>query len=345
VAASAVAFAPARPVSHLALAAAVLPLAVVLLPVMVLGDTSVTAAAPTREVPGIPASYLRWYVAGGRVCPQVPWNVLAGLGEVESGHGASMGPSSAGANGPMQFLPSTWRTWGRDANGDGRADPYSPADAISSAVHYLCFYAKRFGSIELALAAYNAAPAAISAAYGVPADPNGYVDRVLAWATRYGNEGAAAGPAAPTRANPFGVCPVRGPVRFSDSFGAPRYSGGFHLHAGIDILVPRGTPIVAPFPGRAVLATNALGGLAVAVYGARGYVYNAHLFLVGALGSVRTGEVIGYVGNSGDAASGPTHDHFEWHPKRMPARSYVSSYGQRVIDGAIDAYPFLREVC
>src|SRR5205807_3662959 len=126
--------------------------------------------APTRDVAGVPSSYLRRYEAGGRVCPQVPWNVLAGVGEVESGHGANMGPSSAGAIGPMQFLPSTWRTWGRDANGDGRADLYSPADAISSAAHYLCFYAKHFGSVELAIAAYNAGPAAVSASRGVPAD-------------------------------------------------------------------------------------------------------------------------------------------------------------------------------
>ena len=283
-------------------------------------------------------------MVGGRVCSQVPWNVLAGVGEVESGHGANMGPSSAGAIGPMQFLPSTWKTWGRDANGDGRADPYSPADATLSAAHYLCFYAKRFSSLELALAAYNAGPAAVSAARGVPSRTHGYVDRVLSWATRYAQKGAATSTMT-TSDNPLRVCPVRGPVRFSDDFGAPRYGGGYHLHADIDLLAPRGTPIVTPFPGRAALASNTLGGLAVTVYGEEGYVYNAHLSWLGRLGRVRTGTVIGFVGNSGDAIGGPTHDHFEWHPERIPAQPHVSPYGQSVVDGAIDSYPYLKEVC
>src|SRR5439155_3395698 len=135
-----------------------------------------------------------------------------------------------------------------------------------------------------------------------------YVDRVLSWATRYASQSAVAAATSRSKGNPLEVCPVRGRIQFSDSFGAPRYSGGFHLHAGIDMLAPRGTPIVAPFPGRAVLASNALGGLAVIVYGTKGYVYNAHLSWLGRLGQIRTGTVIGYVGNSGDAAGGPTHD-------------------------------------
>jgi murein DD-endopeptidase MepM/ murein hydrolase activator NlpD len=311
---------------------------------MVLGDTSVTVSTPTRPVSGIPPPYLRWYVVGGRVCPQVPWNVLAGVGQVESGHGANMGPSSAGAIGPMQFLPATWRTWGRDANRDGRADVYEPADAIVSAAHYLCFYAARFASLELALAAYNAGPAAVGAARGVPSAAKPYVDRVLSWSIRYAREGVVDAHAA-VPDNPLRICPVLGPVHFGDSFGAPRYGGGFHLHAGIDILAPRGRPIVAPFPGRASLATNTLGGLAVVVSGAEGYVYNAHLSALGTFGRVRTGDVIGYVGNSGDAVGGPTHDHFEWHPEVLPAHLHVSPYGQSLINGAIDSYPFLQEVC
>lgn len=54
----------------------------------------------------------------------ISWKVLAGLTEVESGHGCNMGPSSAGAIGWTQFLPSTWRIWGMDATGDQNADPY-----------------------------------------------------------------------------------------------------------------------------------------------------------------------------------------------------------------------------
>jgi membrane-bound lytic murein transglycosylase B len=63
--------------------------------------------------------------------------VLAGINAVETGFGTNLGPSSAGAEGWMQFMPSTWAEWGVDANGDGVADPDNPEDAIFSAARYL----------------------------------------------------------------------------------------------------------------------------------------------------------------------------------------------------------------
>ena len=67
----------------------------------------------------------------------VPWNVLAAINKIESNFGRNMGPSSAGAIGWMQFMPSTWLRWGTDANGDGAADPWNPVDAVYSAARYL----------------------------------------------------------------------------------------------------------------------------------------------------------------------------------------------------------------
>jgi len=67
----------------------------------------------------------------------IPWNVLAAINKVESNFGQNMGPSSAGAIGWMQFMPSTWLRWGVDADGDGVADPWSPTDAVYSAARYL----------------------------------------------------------------------------------------------------------------------------------------------------------------------------------------------------------------
>jgi murein DD-endopeptidase MepM/ murein hydrolase activator NlpD len=151
----------------------------------------------------------------------------------------------------------------------------------------------------------------------------------------------------PGASGPLKICPVQGNGYFSDDFGAPRFAGGFHLHAGNDIVAPVGTPIVAPFAGTASATPSVLGGNAVTVRGSEGFAYNAHLVAYGRLGPVRTGDVVGYVGNTGDARGGAAHDHFEWHPNRIPPPGalHVSPYRQRLIGGAIDPYPLLIAAC
>ncbi len=128
----------------------------------------------------------------------------------------------------------------------------------------------------------------------------------------------------------FQTCPVRGYHELTNSFGVMVRIPGVpvHVHQGDDILSTYGTPIVAPFAGDAVASSSDLGGMAVKVYGDRGFVYNAHLERYGTLGHVSAGTVIGYVGATGDATS--PHDHFEWHPGNGPA---------------VDPYPFLSAVC
>src|SRR6185295_5157991 len=76
-----------------------------------------------------------WQKAGAAY--GIPWNVLAAINKIESNFGRNMGPSSAGAIGWMQFMPSTWLRWGTDADGNGLADPWNPVDAIYSAARYL----------------------------------------------------------------------------------------------------------------------------------------------------------------------------------------------------------------
>ena len=145
----------------------------------------------------------------------------------------------------------------------------------------------------------------------------------------------------------FKVCPVDQPRAVYDGFGAPRYTGGYHPHAGNDIVAPTGTAIRAPFAGIARSSYNTLGGNAVYVYGALGYVYNAHLssYSANSNGPVAAGDVIGYVGDSGDALGGVPHDHFEWHPKVIPSNWPTSPYGYQVIGSAVNPYPLLSQVC
>jgi murein DD-endopeptidase MepM/ murein hydrolase activator NlpD len=110
------------------------------------------------------------------------------------------------------------------------------------------------------------------------------------------------------------VCPVQGPVSFTDTFGSPRGRG--RTHKGNDMFSPGGTPLVAVTSGSVMFQSDQLGGLAAYVNGHDGNTYYyAHLSdYVGGGRSVSAGELIGHVGNTGDAAGGPTHLHFEIRP-------------------------------
>ena len=82
------------------------------------GNLPVEPNAPA----GVPANWIDLFKASAaKYCAGLSWTVLAAIGEIESGDGANEGPSSAGAEGPMQFLPSTWAIWGTD--GFGRPGP------------------------------------------------------------------------------------------------------------------------------------------------------------------------------------------------------------------------------
>lgn len=119
-------------------------------------------------------TYLALYQQAARVCPGLSWTVLAAIGQIESDHGRNTGPSSAGALGPMQFMPATWRIYGVDGDGDGKADIMDPYDAVPAAAKYLCASGAGRGAAGLARAvfAYNHSQV--------------YVNDVLALARAYG---------------------------------------------------------------------------------------------------------------------------------------------------------------
>jgi len=84
----------------------------------------------------VPIFLLPIYQAAG-IEYGVRWEILAAINEIETDYGRNLNVSSAGALGWMQFIPSSWRAYGVDANKDGRKDPYNPVDAIFAAARYL----------------------------------------------------------------------------------------------------------------------------------------------------------------------------------------------------------------
>jgi murein DD-endopeptidase MepM/ murein hydrolase activator NlpD len=125
------------------------------------------------------------------------------------------------------------------------------------------------------------------------------------------------------------VCPVRGSVSFIDSWGAPRHQGA---HQGVDLMAARGTPDVAVVPGNVTFRSGGTSGNGAYLRGDDGNLYY-YFHLEGYEGGPRhvaQGEVIGYVGNTGDAQYTATHTHFEIHPGG---------------GAAVNPYPSVRAVC
>lgn len=94
-----------------------------------------------KAIADIPANYLTLYQKAAKD-EGMDWAILAAIGKIETDHGEGgkdrtcIG-SSAGAQGPMQFMPETWASMGTDGNGDGQKDVCDPEDAIPAAAGYL----------------------------------------------------------------------------------------------------------------------------------------------------------------------------------------------------------------
>ena len=164
--------------------AAALALAVLTLPAAALLPAGPAAAASPRGqasgLAAIPARYLTWYRDAARTCPGLSWEVLAGIGTMESDNGRSRargvhkGKNRKGAEGPMQFEPATFAEYAVKVDPTRALTPYDPADAIFTAARMLCADGAAGGSpqgLRRAIFAYNHAC--------------WYVRDVLALASRY----------------------------------------------------------------------------------------------------------------------------------------------------------------
>jgi murein DD-endopeptidase MepM/ murein hydrolase activator NlpD len=138
----------------------------------------------------------------------------------------------------------------------------------------------------------------------------------------------------------FGRFPVHGASRWSDDWYFPRWTGStFRHHQGLDMFAAYGTPVAAPVDGIARVGSNTLGGLTVQVHEPDGtYWYLAHLSGI-APGlvdgqAVTAGQVVGFVGDSGNARGGAPHLHFGVYPQGGPAAPPKPAVDAWVLEGA-----------
>lgn len=317
----------------LAVGPTLLVAAILCLPLLAVGGDP-AAATPPIPIASLPsravAAYQHAALAAG--CEGLRWELLAGIGWMESRHGQGgtlidpvsgevrpwmLGPRLDGragtralpvgrwagwwgldgawqrAVGPMQFLPGTFTAWAADGDGDGITNPHDLDDAAATAARYLCGPSGQVNDERAALLRYN------------PSES--YVADVLAYADSLSS--ATGGPIA---------CPVVGATSFTDTWHAPRPGG--RLHLGVDMFARSGAPVVAPVAGVVGRADNDVGGFSFALWGDDGaYYYGAHLASHAAvIGHVPAGTIVGFVGNTGNARSTPAHLHFEIHPGRGP---------------------------
>jgi murein DD-endopeptidase MepM/ murein hydrolase activator NlpD len=188
----------------------------------------------------VPIFLLPIYQAAG-IQYGIRWEILAAINEIETDYGRNLNVSSAGAVGWMQFLPSTWRSWGVDANKDGRKDPFNPVDAIFAAARYLRA-AGGDQDIQKAIFAYNHA--------------GWYVDSVMLRARMIA--GVPADLVGSLTGLTEGHFPVYARARYADDLAetdavkrvkrganAANIVSGDETRKGIDIFARRGAPVIA----------------------------------------------------------------------------------------------------
>ena len=290
-------------------------------------QAEVSEAFPTHA-----KKYLDIYKEAGKKYG-VPWQVLAAIHKVETDFGRNLSKSSVGASGHMQFMDKTWVGWnfpggtalgdlpdtvditdpkliekyggyGTDGDGDGKADPNNPADAIFTAAKYLA--ANKKAGVDWF-------------------DPNGpvyqynhssaYVAKVKQYADTFAT--------LPTSTLPSGwVFPVDG-GKITSKFGMRKHpkTGRWRMHEGVDIGKGLGAPIRAVEAGTVVesKASNGYGWIVVIDHGQYQTAY-AHMYKkdvkvkVGDL--VKKGQVIALMGNNGQS-TGP-HLHLELRKLGVP---------------------------
>jgi len=206
-------------VKHKAIAVLLTPVLLVM-PLLMSGDNDSDkkdkAKGAAQGVANVPGEYQGVVLKAGSICPEITPPLIAAQIEAESSWNPNA-VSEVGAQGMTQFMPDTWASFGRDGDGDGKADILNAKDAIYSQGVYMCALAsevkerisagKLKGDVpQLALAAYNSGIGNVDKYGGIPPfhDTQLYVPKIMELAAKYtaassvggGGGGSAGGQAA-----------------------------------------------------------------------------------------------------------------------------------------------------
>lgn len=230
-----------------------------MLPVLLIGALcqggAVTSTMSGYSPDAVPAQYRDAVAKAGAICDEITPALIAAQIEAESAWNPNAG-SAAGARGIAQFMPGTWKSRGKDGDGDGKADILNPADAIYSQGHFMCDAYKdvsgwvsqgrvslgEYDLIDLALAYYNAGPGSVLSAHGFPArirETREYAKKIKSLAGKYGASSVSrspnqAQPAPAPSPSPVGAEAAQGQVVSAPSGGwngkfAPPKTGPLHV--------------------------------------------------------------------------------------------------------------------
>jgi cell wall-associated NlpC family hydrolase len=207
-------------------------------------QVSSTSSAPGNPGTGlktglVPAEYEALILAAGQECPEASAPILAAQLKQESGFNPRA-VSPVGAQGIAQFMPGTWPGVGRDENGDGRANPFDPADAIPAQARYDCGLAQQIrgyiqdgrvsGDVtQLMLASYNAGVGSVLRAGGIPqnGETPAYVTRIISSAADYAAVRAVGG-----ASSSFGAAVVATAMQYNNKLTYVWGGGNFNGPTG-----------------------------------------------------------------------------------------------------------------
>ncbi|MER5408949.1 M23 family metallopeptidase [Streptomyces sp. NPDC002769] len=291
-------------------------------------DAHATTAGNTAT-DRVDASYVPWLREAARTCALLKPSVLAA--QIDRRSGWNTDPATlSGTVGIAGFTESQWRTWGKDADGNGKSSPRDPVDAIMALARQDCALAEDVtrlrtrGTVsgdllDLTLAAYTVGTDSVTRAGRVPVTARSYLTEVKDLSARYRsfdreeNTNPGSGKTSGVLAPPVTTLVISSP------FGSRKHplTGVTKLHTGVDFAAPRNAPVSAARQGRVVFAgmTKAYGNRVVIDHGMIGgrrlettYSHMSSL-LVRAGQSVESGAAVGFVGSTG-LSTGP-HLHFE----------------------------------